>query len=389
MARWLALARRIAVNLAIAAVSIVATVALFEVGAWFFAPEWTPKHGVRNFWAHHELLGWAHRPNASGTHYHRDFRVSVRTNEHGFRDRDYPVERVPGRQRMLFLGDSFGFGFGVERDEILTEIIEARHPDWEIINTAVAGWGTDQQLLFLREIGSRFRPDVVLLLFHPNDVEDNNDRMRYGYYKPQFVLEDGELELTQVPVRELNRDQKIDRFLYQRTYALHKLWNWRDVVDDWRDERARSREAERALAAAADGAGAAAGTPDVAAAPASAEAEPAPPPNPCGNRKLDFAVSRALLRALDREVRSLGAKLVVVSVPGGCPDPRDLLSELMPELDVPYRPLNQAFHGLPREAYGFAHDPHWTADGQRIAADATEAFLQALGILDAARGEGS
>jgi hypothetical protein len=380
MRSLLAALRRLGSNLALVAISVGATVAIFELGARVLVPEWTPKHAERKFWAYHERLGWGHQLHARARHRHRDFSVTVSTNSMGFRDRDYPLDRVPGRKRMFFLGDSFGFGFGVEHDEMMTSILETRYPHWEIINTAVSGWGTDQQLLLLREVGRDFRPDVVLLLFHPNDVEDNNAAMRYGYHKPQFVLEGGELVLTNVPVPQLNRDQRIDRLLHQRTYVLHKVWNWRKIVGGWLDEQRTLAEERRALAAAVGSPKATdqeLATPDVSAPPP----EQAAPRDRCRGRNLDFTVSRALLTELDAEVRSLGARLAVVSVPGRCPDPRELLAPLLIELGVPYRPLDETFSGISNQEWKFPNDPHWNATGQRMAADATEAFLLEVDIL--------
>jgi hypothetical protein len=336
---------RYAVNLALAGAAVMVTVVLFELGARQFIPAWTPKHGVRNFWVHHYLLGWAHNPDSSGTHKHRDFRVEVATNSRGFRDREYPVARVPGKKRMLFLGDSFGFGFGVEQDQIMTEVMERKYPGWEVINTAVAGYGTDQQLLFMQEGGLRYRPDVVLVLYHPNDVEDNNAGKRYGYPKPQFVLDNGSLELTNVPVPELGGRAKLDRYLYQRTYFLHKVYNARKLLRRSLEQMAQpeAQEGKR-------------------------------------NRNSDFTLTKKLFVALDELIEASGARLVVVSVPGR-PDPREPLSEVLGPLGVPYLPLDRAFAGRTRQTYKFEHDPHWNAEGQRIAAEATEAFLLDLGVF--------
>src|SRR4030095_12115366 len=101
-----------------------------------------------------------------------EFSVEVSINSHGQRDDEYPVERT-GKRRMFVLGDSLGWGFGVELHERFSERMEDIHPDWEIINASVSGYSTDQELLYLQHQGMVFAPDVVLLLFHPNDFEGN------------------------------------------------------------------------------------------------------------------------------------------------------------------------------------------------------------------------
>jgi len=303
------------------------------------APEWAPQHAERVFWSHDPLLGWAHRPGESGVLRHPDFAVEVTINARGLRDRDYPLERVPGRRRMLVLGDSFAWGFGVAQHEILSERIEARHPQWEIVNAGVSGYGTDQQLLWLREHGLAFQPDWVLLLLHPNDVDDNAAVRRYGYPKPRFVPGPDGLELAGVPVPPLGWRERTRRFLKQRSYLWNRVQHLR-LVD---------------------------------------EASAAPPLEP---PPASFSVTAALLRALDELVTANGARLAVVSTAGE-PWLQRAMADTLAPLGVPYLSLDDAFRGQPRDEVKFAHDPHWNAAGHALAADAVEAFLQTQGILAA------
>ncbi|RME97963.1 MAG: hypothetical protein D6768_18500, partial [Chloroflexi bacterium] len=64
----------------------------------------------------------------------------------------------------------------------------------------VSGWGTGQQLLYYREEGKNYRPDLVLLMFYlDNDIKDNlpgrgitvNGK---NCYAPYFVLANGKLD---------------------------------------------------------------------------------------------------------------------------------------------------------------------------------------------------
>lgn len=342
------------VNLGLAAVSAAATLAAVELGARLFVPSATPARAVRNFWAHHERLGWAHEPEVESVHYHPDFEVPVRTNAHGLRDHHYPFERREGQPRMLVLGDSYAFGYGVEHEAIFSERIEARHPDWEIINAGVAGWGTDQQLLFLQETGRRYEPDVVLLLFHSTDRFDNTDDMRYGYHKPLYVLEDGELRLTNVPVPELTDEQKLDRWLYQRTWILYEVYHWkRHARSLWARLRPEPERPQRSRA--------------------EEDAE----------ERVRFRLSAALLREMRRVVEEeMGARFVVASVPGRARfDLSAHLTEVLEPMGVPYLPLDEAFAPHDWRDYQFPNDRHWNARGHAIAARAIEAFLVERGVL--------
>jgi hypothetical protein len=344
--------RAIAGRLVVAMAATALALAAAEGAARVLAPHWAPQHAERNFWDYDPLLGWAHRPGRSGTMHHPDFRIEVSISSQGLRDREYPLERVPGRKRMLVLGDSFAWGFGVEQDEALSEIVEQRHPDWEVLNAGVSGFGTDQELLFLRERGLRWRPDVVLLLFHPNDVADNNADSRYGYPKPRFVLGANGLELTNVAVPRLSWRRRLERRLLQGSYLYNR------ANGAWSGLGRHTAAARAAFVPSA-------------AAEAGEEPEGAP---------ADFAVTAALLGELARLVQAHQARLVVVSTPA--PEPvRRALGRALEDLSVPWRPLDPSFRGRPREEYKLAHDPHWNASGQRIAADAVEVFLIELGVL--------
>ncbi len=361
-------------NLALAVVSMTFVLVAFEFGAREFAPGWAPPAGDRQFWTFDPRLGWRHRPGQTGLHRHRDFEVDVQIGPHGLRDRLYAKERTPGRPRMLWLGDSFGWGHGVEEEQIASERLEARHPDWEIINASVSGYGTDQQLLWFLDEGVTYAPDVVLLLFHPNDFLDNHRWSRYGYRKPVFELDghehethpEGGLQLTRLPVQRRDWSARLDRWLYLRSYLYPRLLELPDIL----------AEVRVALT----------GPARTAPAPAPGSAAPEPSVKKKGWELEDehLELTRRLLHRLDREVAKAGAKLVVVSVPMPA-HLRQLVQEFLAEVEVPHLALEAAFararRGAPEEPLSFRHDPHWTPAGQRVAADAIEGFLIQQGIL--------
>ena len=52
---------------------------------------------------------------------------SIRLNSIGLRDVDYPPRKAPNRRRILFLGDSFTFGRGVDDGSaVFAELVERR-----------------------------------------------------------------------------------------------------------------------------------------------------------------------------------------------------------------------------------------------------------------------
>jgi lysophospholipase L1-like esterase len=109
--------------------------------------------------------------------------VSVRNNSLGLRD----VEPAPARKpTVLFVGDSFVWGYDAEANERFTDLLRAKLPATRIVNAGVPGYGTDQEYLLLARIWNATNPDVVVLMFCTgNDRADNSSNMRNGgYYKP-------------------------------------------------------------------------------------------------------------------------------------------------------------------------------------------------------------
>ena len=148
------------------------------------------------------LLGGALIPRAEGW-FTREGHGYVRINRAGFRDREHELAPAPGRVRIAVLGDSFAEAKHVDQEETFWAIAErglagceafaGRSP--EVLNFGVAGYGTAQELLLLRERVWAYRPDFVLLAFFVgNDLRNNTKELQRGG-RPYFVYEDGKLVL--------------------------------------------------------------------------------------------------------------------------------------------------------------------------------------------------
>lgn len=147
-----------------------------------------------------ERLGWRNIPNWQATTYGRKLTI----NSLGMRDREYSVQKPRGTHRILVLGGSFTWGYGVADDEVFTEVLEAKFAEigdarYEVLNTGVSGWSTDQELLFLIDEGFQYDPDIVVLSFNlmENPIYNVNS-VQFGLAKPMFL--DTDLQLGNVPV---------------------------------------------------------------------------------------------------------------------------------------------------------------------------------------------
>jgi GDSL-like lipase/acylhydrolase family protein len=129
-------------------------------------------------------LGWAPIPNStqrfSGTR-----TINVHQNELGLRDTfglDHNIE-----ESIVFVGDSFVWGFDVEAEERFTDLLQHDLPMQRIVNAGVAGYGTDQEYLWLQRVWDRLKPRVVVLIYcTDNDHIDNSSNKHGEYYKPYY-----------------------------------------------------------------------------------------------------------------------------------------------------------------------------------------------------------
>jgi len=150
---------------------------------------------------HHPLLGWDLPPGARARIRQAEFDVEMEVNARGLRGPDRGHEKPAGVKRVLLLGDSFTEGYTVVESHTARAVLErllnqAACGRFEVLNAGVAGYGTDQELLYFRERGHRYAPDQVVLFFFGNDLSDNVSRRK----KPFFELVEGRLTLRNTPV---------------------------------------------------------------------------------------------------------------------------------------------------------------------------------------------
>ncbi len=314
--------------LAVTTLSLLLLLGVAElVTRWLF-PQWAPTRAERvEFWKYDSLLGWSHQPYQTGRFTHPDFSIEVQINSHGLRDQEYAWAHT-SKQRMLVLGDSFGWGYGVAQNDRFSELLEKQYPNWEVINASVSGYGTDQEYLYFKERGKDYRPDVVLLLFYENDFRNNLNGEEYWYYKPYFKVTATGLQLFNQPVPTASIKQRVERLIYGRTYLFAKLLEGFKRVQ-------------------------------VGVAKSSEKGEEKPK---------SVTVTLELLKALQTLSHQIHAKLVLVSVPMPA-EKRQVLHSFADQAKIPYLPLDDHFAKV-TEPLTFLHDKHWNAKGHAVAAGA-------------------
>jgi lysophospholipase L1-like esterase len=175
-------------------------------------------------------LGWRLRPGTYWTKAPNTFRKHrIYINEYNLRNRDMTETAGPDTTRIIVLGDSFVFGKAVAEEDIFARRLEtllngtSRGKVYEIVNAGVPGYGSAQELLFMRDLAGRnIRGDIYLLVIFTNDILDNLRRfystLEENPPQPGFELAAGDsLVLAHPPVKKFLRD---DQEIPEPTHTL-------------------------------------------------------------------------------------------------------------------------------------------------------------------------
>ncbi|HYC23058.1 MAG TPA: hypothetical protein VEI94_10160 [Candidatus Bathyarchaeia archaeon] len=365
-------------------------------------------------WQMHPLFGWFHVPSSTGwgqvclSPRRYEWRIVNRINSNGLNDRERSYEKAPGTFRILVLGDSFteaaqlpiedGFVSRLER-KLATRAGSSRR--YEVLNTGVSAWSTDNELLFFRHEGIRYAPDLVLLAITPgNDIGENVSALGRPFFrnggKPTFTLEeDGRLLLHDFPGPAARRRgwlASAEDVLWRRTRTYPLLLH---VVGrsgpEW-------LQAGPAPAADANRAPPDAGRPRAIPPILGFALDPLPP-----DWARAWELTKALVRDLRGEVERSGSRFAATIVPskfevGGLPSwlpiPKGLdvsferederVEAFLTAEGIPTCPLLPALRAhlaeTGRSGY-FIWDVHWTSEGHAVVADAIGECLDRLGLL--------
>ncbi len=101
-----------------------------------------------------------------------------RINPDGIRDSVYARPKPDGVFRVVVMGDSVSFGYGVEEAEAYPQVFEgllselAPNAQIEVVNLGVGGYNAYNEAKLLEGVGLSYEPDLVLVQFCINDLND-------------------------------------------------------------------------------------------------------------------------------------------------------------------------------------------------------------------------
>ncbi|MBF0355139.1 MAG: SGNH/GDSL hydrolase family protein [Alphaproteobacteria bacterium] len=116
-------------------------------------------------------IGHEHKPHSRAFLMGAD----VQINSIGLRDIERPAAKPQGVKRILMLGDSLTFGWGVEMADtpsrLLAQLFSAHGSDVDVINSGVGNYNTDMEVSYFFQEGVKLDPDLVVLNYYINDAE--------------------------------------------------------------------------------------------------------------------------------------------------------------------------------------------------------------------------
>jgi hypothetical protein len=326
------------------------------------------------FNGYHPLLGYDGLPNVRG----RFHGQTVTHNAKGNRGPDAEFDKPAGVKRVVVIGDSQAWGYGVGDDDTIPVQLarllnEGGRARYEVVNLGVGGYGTDQAFLKYLVQGRRYAPDVVVLTVFKNDPVENARTVAWGVEKPRFHLDDsGGLCLGNVPPARAPGWPN-NRLLADRDDSLRIPGTRIDLARSATVQFFRSREWLPSLLARGDG--------DLAVVRRFVGC--------VKNREVYEGDGLQILGRLVTELKAItagqGARLVLLFVPKS-------KEQDDPGMPAYYEPLLAGLHaqGIPfvdlrrhvadgAGAPFLPHDPHLSPAGSRIAAAALRDCLNSEG----------
>ncbi len=146
--------------------------ALLEGAACFFQQPYLPKQldSALTMVEPNPTRVWQYKKNYSQQYSNEEFTFHIQTNSLGLRDRE--IEHTNANLRVLVIGNSFTFGWGVQQSQRYTEFLqgilqnERKNTKVHVLNAGYWFYTFDQQLLLLKEMLPVYKPHLVLQGFY-------------------------------------------------------------------------------------------------------------------------------------------------------------------------------------------------------------------------------
>lgn len=285
-----------------------------------------------------------------------EFTTRVTVNALGLRG---PMPKSDDRPRLLVIGDSFTFGWGVEHDQAYVHLA-AEELGFQGLNGGTPGFGLPDAADWLEAYGWSLDPDfVVLAVFVGNDLLDATEEHRSISVVGGLVSADRRPSALR---RALDRAHVIRLVKQALPWSLQsRMRSFLRLPESWRVRYLREAVSSYALE-----------------------------PSELVLEGRD--ASEVAFREVARRCREKGVPLSVVLIPDALQlsdqrwlatlgslglnaadldpeEPNRFFTEMALAEDIPILDLLPKFKAAGADGHYFTYDPHWTPAGHRLAAD--------------------
>lgn len=166
-------------------------------------------------------LPFHHKPLKNGRYYG----VDISTNSIGLRDREFTVPKPIQSTRIIFLGDSFTFGWGVPINDTYSKQLEKKldrgRKNFEVINMGVGNYNSTMEVELFKQKGLTLQPDMVVLMYYINDTEPTPTISTLGYQLQKHSYLTGYLttKIKQLMLLKKSDDSLLD--YYKQIYSAN------------------------------------------------------------------------------------------------------------------------------------------------------------------------
>jgi lysophospholipase L1-like esterase len=225
-------------NIILLLVSIIVVLLLLEIFFRIFAPQVTYSAARKSspaVWQKSDYLPDTLKPNSKDTHIglYGDFNVTIEVNSYGLRDYERPIAR--NISRILAVGDSMTFGYGVEMNETYPKYLERmtnkNSIKYQVFNAGgTSGDSPGTYYLYLKNYAiQKFNPNILIVGFYYNDIsdpkryeilQDKNGlpiKIRSTYH---YIDDNGRIRITKstLPILKYEIGNKIYGFLLTKSH---------------------------------------------------------------------------------------------------------------------------------------------------------------------------
>lgn len=183
--------RNILSDLVASLFGLIAIVLILEIAGRLYPTYYTCKVDYPVIYQPDEKTGYRYIPSSEGVYRHLcAIKNTVRINSLGFHDIERKIDQQGERIRVLAIGDSHTASIEVKTEETWTQIAEGilAEQNIEVFNLGIDGTGTDAHVEVVRRYAPALRPNIVVLAFGSNDIQDIRNSLLHRESSDNFVI---------------------------------------------------------------------------------------------------------------------------------------------------------------------------------------------------------